>query len=106
MDRDSLALMLALGLSLAEIGRRFGRDESTVGYWVKKHGLTAVNAQKHAARGGLSRETLAGVVGEGLSARPVAALLGCSQATVRYWLRRWNLRTQPTDAIAESRSSR
>jgi transposase-like protein len=38
------------GLSLAEIGRRFDLHEATVGYWVKKHGLQAVNHGKHAAR--------------------------------------------------------
>jgi transposase len=106
VDRDSLALLLAKGLSLAEIGRRFGREESTVGYWVKKHGLVAVNTEKHAARGGLRREALAELVEEGLSQRQVAERLGCSQATVRYWLRRWNLRTRPTDGIAQARSGR
>jgi transposase len=106
MDRDALALLLERGLSLAEIGRRFGRDESTIGYWVKKHGLTAVNAEKHAPRGGLRRETLTELVAEGLSQRQLAERLGRSQATVRYWLRRWNLRTRPTDGIAQSRSAR
>jgi transposase-like protein len=49
MDRDALALLLSQGLSLAEIGRRFGRNESTIGYWVQKHGLKAVHVQKHGA---------------------------------------------------------
>src|SRR4029079_6978219 len=78
----------------------------TVGYWVKKHALVAVNAEKHAARGGLRRETLAELVAERLSQRQIAERLGCSQATVRYWLRRWDLRTRPTDRIAQSRSGR
>jgi len=43
MDRTSLERLLGQGLSLAEIGRRFGLHESTVGYWVEKHGLKAVN---------------------------------------------------------------
>ena len=50
MHRESLKALLAQGLSLAEIGRRFSKDESTVGYWVRKHGLTGVNRDKHAAR--------------------------------------------------------
>jgi hypothetical protein len=32
MDRSSLEVLLAQGLSLAEIGRRFGRHEATVAY--------------------------------------------------------------------------
>src|SRR4051812_12513826 len=39
MDRASLESFLERGLSLAEIGRRVGRHESTVGYWVRKYGL-------------------------------------------------------------------
>jgi transposase-like protein len=45
MDRASLEQLLDQGLSLAEIGRRFGLHEATVGYWVKKHGLRAVNRE-------------------------------------------------------------
>src|SRR5487761_2107450 len=44
VDRSSLQAMLERGLSLAEIGRRLGRHESTVGYWVRKHGLEAGGA--------------------------------------------------------------
>jgi transposase-like protein len=51
MDRASLEQLLGQGLSLAEIGRRFGRHEATVSYWVKKHSLEAANREKHAARG-------------------------------------------------------
>lgn len=46
MDRASLEKLLGEGLSLAEIGRRFGLHEATVGYWVQKHGLEAVNREK------------------------------------------------------------
>ncbi len=38
MDRESLEQMLGRGLSLAEIGRRFGKHEATVAYWAQKHG--------------------------------------------------------------------
>ena len=43
--------------------------EATVVYWVKKYGLRAVNRSKHAARGPLSRDDLARLVGEGASTR-------------------------------------
>lgn len=67
MDRTSLEQLLGRGLSLAEIGRRFDLHESTVGYWVEKHGLRAVNRDKFAARGGLAREELEPLVEEGAS---------------------------------------
>jgi IS30 family transposase len=47
VDRASLELLLGQGLSLAEIGRRFGRHESTIAYWVQRHGLEAVGRDKH-----------------------------------------------------------
>jgi IS30 family transposase len=58
MDRASLEQLLGRGLSLAEIGRRFDRHEATVGYWVKKHGLQAMNRDKYAARGGVLQQDL------------------------------------------------
>lgn len=106
MDRDSLALLLAQGLSLAEIGRRFGRDESTVGYWVKKHELKAVNTDKHAARGGLTRERLQALIEERLSVREMAARTGFSATTVRYWLKRHQLRTSATGRREDGRRAK
>ena len=58
MDRVSLDQMLGQGLSLAEIGKRFGRHEATVSYWLKQYGLDAANREKHAPRGGIRREEL------------------------------------------------
>jgi IS30 family transposase len=58
VTREDLESWLAEGLSLEQIGALTGRDPSTVGYWVKKHGLKAVNAERHAPKGGLARETL------------------------------------------------
>jgi hypothetical protein len=58
VDRDLLVRLLDEGLSLEEIGRRVDRDGSTVGYWLRKHGLEANGAEKHARRGGIERETL------------------------------------------------
>jgi transposase len=93
MDRVSLEELLGRGLSLAEIGRRFGRHEATVAYWVQKHGLQAVNRQKHAARGGLDQAELETLVDEGASIAQIADAVGCSKATVRHWLMRYGLKT-------------
>jgi len=94
MDRASLEQLLGQGLSLAEIGRRFGRHESTVAYWAEKHGLQAVNHGKHAARGGLARGELGPLVAAGMSIAQIAETVGRSKATVRHWLLRYDLKTK------------
>ena len=100
MDRASLQQMLGRGLSLAEIGARFDRHESTVAYWVKKHGLEAAHRDQHAARGGLAREQLESFVDAGLSIAEIAESVNRSKATVRHRLVRFGLKTH---GIAGSR---
>ena len=93
MDRDELARMLGEGLSLEAIGRAVGKHPSTVGYWVQKHGLEAAHRVRHRARGALDRDTLSALVDDGLTIREIAARLDRSTATVRHWLRRYELST-------------
>ena len=93
MDRASLRDLLEQGLSLAEIGRRFDRHEATIAYWVQKHGLQAVNREKHAARGGLRREDLEPLIDQGATIAEIADTLKRSKATVRHWLIRHGLKT-------------
>lgn len=93
MDRDSLQLLLAQGLSVEQIGRRFGRHPSTVSYWLRKHGLEAPNRVKHAPKGGIEQGRLTRLVAEGLSIGQIAERVGCSKGTVRHWLKRYDLRT-------------
>jgi transposase len=93
MDRAQLQEMLSEGLSLAAIGRRVGMHESTVAYWLERHALRAVNAEKHAARGGLTREQLEPLVERGMSIAQIASEVDRSKATVRHWLRRHDLKT-------------
>ncbi len=94
MDRVALEQLLADGLSLEEIGKRFGLHESTVGYWVKKHGLEASHRERHAARGGMRREDLEPLVKAGMSSAQIAEAVCLSKTTVRHWLREYGLRTQ------------
>jgi transposase len=93
VDRASLKLFLDQGLSLEEIGRRVGRHPSTVGYWVKRHGLSATHVDRHAPRGGIARRVVEELIASGGTHRSIAAELGVSVATIRHWLRRWNLET-------------
>ena len=94
MDRSSLEQLLGRGLSLAEIGRRFGRHESTVAYWVQKHELEAVSRAQHEAKGGLKRDVLQALVEEGSMIAEIADAVARSAATVRYWLARYGLKTR------------
>jgi hypothetical protein len=93
MDRDSLELLLNQGLSLDQIGRRFGRDPNTVAYWLTTHGLKAVHADKHASRGGLAQDELEGMIAEGLSVSEIATRTGFSATSVKYWLAKYGLET-------------
>jgi transposase len=94
VDRTDLEEFLDEGLSLAEIGRRVGLHESTVGYWVAKHGLEAANRASVAPKGGLTKAELAPMVEAGMSAGAIAVRVGRSKTTVRHWLREYGLKTQ------------
>jgi DNA-binding transcriptional ArsR family regulator len=93
VDAEVLESYLRRGLSLHAIGQLTGRDPTTAGYWVKRHGLAAVHRDRHAPKGGIERQRLGELVAEGLSTRAIAERLGLSQSTVRHWLRRHGLRT-------------
>jgi transposase len=94
MDRDALESLLEQGLSLAEIGRRFDRHEATVSYWMKKYGLEAVQREKHAAKGSLDRQQLVRLVNDGASIAEIATAVDRSKATVRHWLKQYELKTK------------
>lgn len=91
VQREWLEHRLDLGLSLAAIGREAGRHPSTVGYWIKRHGLQAAGAGRYAARGPLAREQLEALAASGLPLREIARRTDRSVATVRYWLKRWDV---------------
>jgi hypothetical protein len=94
MDRTLLESWLAEGLSLEQMGARAGRHPSTVSYWLRKHGLTALGAEVHAARGALDRDELRALVDAGLSVRGIAHEVGRSTASVRHWLAVHGLETR------------
>jgi transposase len=106
MDRAALEQMLGEGLSLAEMGRRLGRHESTVSYWLGKHGLEAVGRARHAPKGELSRELLAPLVEAGMSVAQIARSLGREKTSVRHWLREHGLQTVWAERRAGSRAGK
>jgi transposase-like protein len=96
VEREWLAERLEGGASIEAIARELGRAPSTVSYWARKHGLSSSHAARHAARGGIDRELLAEVVGCDLSVRDMADVFGRSPTTIRHWLRRHDLASEPT----------
>jgi transposase len=92
MEKGLLEECLAEGLSLEAIGKRVGKHESTVSCWLKKHGLVAARAEKHAAKGAPSKEEMERLLKAGLSLREIADRLGRSLATVRHWMRKYELK--------------
>lgn len=94
MDKQSLELLLGQGVSIERIAKRFGKDPSTVSYWVSKHGLRSPFAEKHAAKGGIERGRLEELVEAGMTIAEIAERVGRSKATVRHWLRRYGMKTK------------
>jgi transposase len=93
MERAVLEELLGEGLSLAEIGRRLDRHESTVAYWLRRHGLEACGRERHAPKGALTHGQLAPLVEAGMSVAQIADSLGRGKTSVRHWLREYGLET-------------
>jgi transposase/5-methylcytosine-specific restriction endonuclease McrA len=100
VDRASLETLLAQGLSLAGIGRRYGLHESTVGYWARKYELEAIHRARHVPKGRLTKELLEPLVASGMSIAEIAVALGRSRSTVRHWLREHGLKTRQARRLA------
>jgi DNA-binding transcriptional ArsR family regulator len=94
MDKDSLTALLAQGLSVEKIGKRFGKHPSTVSYWMDKYGLATPNREKHAGKGGIERERLEELVETGMTIAEIAVEVELSKTAVRHWLRRHGLKTR------------
>jgi hypothetical protein len=78
-------------MSLDAIGQLAGKHPSTVSYWLKKHGLSAIGAEKYVSRGAICRERLESLVQVGATLPQIAAQLDRSVSTVRYWLGRYGI---------------
>lgn len=106
VDKSALELLLAQGLSIERIAKRFRRDPSTISYWMKKHGLTSPYAAKHAAKGGLDKSELEALVEAGASIDAIAQTLGRGTATVRHWLSKYGLETEAAVQRRAGRAAR
>jgi len=93
-------------MSLEAIGERTGKHASTVGYWLKKHGLTAVGRDRFSPRGGLDRGELETAVENGLTLNEMARSVNRDISTVRYWLRRYGLKATGGSRRRETREAK
>ena len=105
MDKRALEAWLAQGLSLEAIGALVDRDPSTVGYWVRKHGLKSAHSDLTAPIGPIPRARLEALVAAGASARSMASALGRSESSVRHWLAKYDLRTTRGANLQQRRAS-
>jgi transposase-like protein len=105
MDRDWLTARLEAGDSIEAIAREVRKHPGTVAYWVNRHGLRSMHAERHAARGGLAREHLEPLVECGMSIRQIARELDRSPGTIRHWLREYDLKTVPARRVRRDGST-
>lgn len=106
MDKRFLEDCLAKEMSLEAIGERVGKHPSTVGYWLKKHGLSAVGKERFSQRGGLERGVLETAVAEGLTLHEMAETVNRDISTVRYWLRQYGLKATGGARRREAREAK
>jgi transposase len=95
MERSWLETRLEEGRSIESIAKEVGKHPSTVAYWMKKYGLQSKHAARHAARGGVDRETLLELVERGLSVRQISEEIGLAYTSVRHWLAKHGLQSDP-----------
>jgi transposase len=108
MDKDSLKVLLAQGLTISQIAQRFGKARSTIAYWMEAHGLETAHPEKRTATVTVDRERLEAMIAAGMPIVQMAAELEVSSVTVRRRLARYGLRTQRTArerAAASARAS-
>jgi transposase len=91
MERIALEQMLAQGMSLEAIGRELNLHPSTIGYWIRRHGLAAANSARFSPRGAPSRPVIESLTASGATLREIAAATDRSISTIRHWLARWEI---------------
>jgi transposase len=106
VDKELLEQCLGEGLSLEAIGKRVGKHESTVSYWLKKCGLAASGKETHAPNGKVDPQQLRWLVEGGASIQEMGEAFGVGRTTVRYWLRKLKLETQRSVRLRETRAAR
>lgn len=106
MEKQFLEACLKQGMSLEAIGQEVGKHPSTIGYWLKKHGLTARGNSRHAPKGEINPGWLANLVARRASMREIAGELDAGYSTIRYWLGKLGLETHSMVRRRETNAAR
>jgi transposase len=93
MERRFLEECLEKKMSLEAIGKEVGKHHSTVGHWLKKYGLAARGAEKYARRGAPCRDDMTTLAESGATILEMAERFDRHPSTVRYWLKRYEIKT-------------
>jgi transposase-like protein len=94
MDKRFLKRCLADGMSLEKIGEATGRHPSTVSYWLKKHGLRALGADRHSAKQSIDPARIRELAEGGATIREICEELDAGYSSVRYWIVKLGLATE------------
>jgi hypothetical protein len=105
MEKESLELLLGLGLTIDQIAERTGKAPSTVSYWIEAHGLAPVHRDTHARPLAVDRASLERLVAARRTVAEMAAELGVTTVTVRRRLARFGLQTAATRRILLARAA-
>jgi transposase-like protein len=95
MERDWLAERLNDGKSYESIAREAGCSPSKVSYWASKHGLSSSHVERHASKGPIDDDLLRALVASHFSIREIAETMERSAASIRHWLAKLGLETNP-----------
>jgi len=105
MHPEELKRYLAEGLSLKQIGRKVGRDPSTISYHLKKHGLIPVGHDLHAPNQKVDPARLRRMLAGGATVREAAIHFGCGYSTIRYWVKKLEIETSRMRRLRESKAA-
>ena len=94
-EKEELQRYLAEGLSLEQIGKRVGRDPSTISYHLKKHRLVPVGHDVHAPNQKVDPGRCAAWWQVAQPFTKLPRRFGCGYSTIRYWLRKLGHRDCP-----------
>src|SRR5689334_17739119 len=95
MERQWLRDELERGRSIESIAREVEKHPSTVSYLVNKYGLASSRASRHSTRGPMDEAGLRVLIERGFSIREIASEYRRSASSIRHWIEKFGLRTEP-----------
>lgn len=98
MKKSYLKELVIEGLSQAQIAKRADCSVSTVKRYLKLYELKTIYLRAPSP-GLIEKAHLKGLVAEGLTQPQIAKRCSCSRNAIRYWLKKYGLKTQVPDPL-------